>query len=122
MYRASHLLGGINPSKIAGYRRLKCAALKFRATADPAHQIRIGQAIRSRNDGSHNRLVCTPGRGVDAINPSADYFADCASRALLASSARDAKLAANSDLNERPHRIQQDAARACFLSVKTTSL
>ena len=56
-------------SKIAGFRRLKCAALRSRATAAPAHQTRIGQAMRSSNEGRHNRPACTLGRGDNAFNP-----------------------------------------------------
>ena len=96
-------------SKIAGFRPLKCAALRSRATADPAHQIRIGRAIRSRNDASHNRLVCTPGRGANEIDLSADYFAGCGSHALPASSARDAKPVAKlrSKRTPSPHPVRR---------------
>jgi len=48
---------------------LKYAALRSRATADPAHQTRIGWAMGSGHEGPRNRPACTLGPGGKTTMP-----------------------------------------------------
>ena len=61
--------GGMGGIENGRFRRSKCAALRSRATADPAHQTRIGWAMGSSHEGPRNRPACTLGPGGKTTMP-----------------------------------------------------
>jgi hypothetical protein len=56
-------------SKIAGFRRLKCVALRFRAMEDRAHRTRITTALRPK-DGQADLPGFIRGRGGKMVQLS----------------------------------------------------